>query len=124
MTKFFLAYLTCPDEKKARELAHLLLEKKLVACANIIPKMTSLYVWKGEIQEDQECLLFLKGAEKAESLKASKKNEREEEAQTVFKRIEEEVKKAHPYECPCLISLPITRGSEDFLTWIDEQMAF
>ncbi|PNI76873.1 CUTA isoform 7 [Pan troglodytes] len=52
------AFVTCPNEKVAREIARAVVEKRLAACVNLIPQITSIYEWKGKIEEDSEVLMF------------------------------------------------------------------
>ncbi|XP_053545111.1 protein CutA isoform X1 [Bombina bombina] len=54
------AYVTCPNETVAKDIARGLVEKKLAACVNLIPQITSIYEWKGKIEEDNEILLMIK----------------------------------------------------------------
>ena len=96
---------TINDVEKGKELARTLLEARLIACANLIPQVTSLYWWEGKIQEDAEVLLVLKTTrERVEALIAA-------------------VKQHHPYTVPEVISLPIEQGNPDYLAWIDESLA-
>lgn len=76
-----MIYVTCKDNKEAKKIAKILLDKKLIACANIFP-IESMYVWKGKITEDKECVLILKALEKN------------------YKKIEEKIKRLHSYDVP------------------------
>ncbi len=96
-------YVTCPDESMARSLATGALKKHLIACANIIPMSSSLYWWEGEIQEATEVLLVGKTTEDQ------------------FAAAKDFFVSKHPYECPCVIALPITQGHTPFLQWIEGQ---
>ncbi|CAI5769013.1 isoform X1 [Podarcis lilfordi] len=54
------AFVTCPNQTVAKEIARAVVEKKLAACVNIVPQITSIYEWKGKIEEDSEVLLMIK----------------------------------------------------------------
>ncbi|XP_075771768.1 protein CutA homolog isoform X1 [Pelodiscus sinensis] len=54
------AFVTCPNESVAKDIARALVEKHLAACVNIVPQVTSIYEWKGKIEEDGEVLLMIK----------------------------------------------------------------
>ena len=97
---FELILCTCPDKNTAKQLAHLLVSKKLAACVNILPGITSVYSWEGKIESEQEHLLMIK------SSKAS------------YSSIEMTLFKHHPYELPEIIALPIERGLPEYLDWI------
>lgn len=96
MTNLSLIYITCPNEKEAEKLAKMLLEAKLIACANIISNMKALYVWQGKLNRDTEVILLLKT--KSEN----------------FLEIEKLVEKEHSYECPCIIEIDIKKTSNAF----------
>jgi periplasmic divalent cation tolerance protein len=100
-----LVYITTPTKDEAKSIARALLEQKLVACANIIDGMTSLYEWEGEIKEESECILLLK---------APYHN---------IARITKRVKSIHSADVPCVVSLTLTEqeGNEAFLDWILQQ---
>lgn len=100
-----LLYITCPSAEVAESLATTLLEERLVACANIVPGVVSLYAWKGEIARDAEWLLLLKTSEAAADAVA------------------ERVRALHPYENPCLLSLPVGSGLADYLDWLRDSVA-
>ncbi len=93
-------YITARDRDEALALGRLLVEERLAACANILPQMTSLYWWNGELTEDREAVLI---------------------AKTTDERIEaliERVRERHSYECPCIVSWPIDRGNKAYLEWL------
>jgi len=94
-----LIYITCPQREKARVLARKLVEEKLIACAHIFP-MESIYWWKDVIEEHAEYVIIAKGMEKD------------------FAMLTARVKDLHSYEVPCIVSVPITDGNTDYLTWI------
>lgn len=97
-----VAYVTTPNEEVAKKIAHGLVGNKLAACVNMIPKITSVYEWKGEINEDSEVLLMIK-------TRTSKIGE-----------LTRYVKNNHPYEVCEVISLPIASGNEPYLKWISD----
>lgn len=96
-----LIYITCPAKEAARVLARKLVEEKLIACANIFP-MESIYWWKENIEERAEYIIIAKGMEKD------------------FAVLTARVKDLHDYEVPCIVSVPITDGSTDYLAWIQK----
>lgn len=98
-----LIYATCKDVEEAKKISQALLEKKLVACTNFFP-VTSMYSWKGSVNNDNEVVLILK---------ALGKN---------FKEIEKEIKKVHSYECPCIISIKVSDANKEFLKWIKKEI--
>lgn len=93
--------ITCSSEKEARKIRKALLEKRKVACVNIIPKIESFFWWKGKIDSCPEVLLLAK----------TKKS--------LLKEIITLVKKIHSYEVPEIIALPISGGNKDYLNWIE-----
>lgn len=100
MTDTVLILTTWPDENLAQQAAVQWLEKNLVACVNILPKMTSIYRWEGEINTGNEHQMFLKtSAHRVDELMQS-------------------IVELHPYECPEILQLPITAGHSEYLTWI------
>ncbi|XP_061088049.1 protein CutA homolog isoform X1 [Conger conger] len=96
------AFVTCPNEQVAKDLARGMVEKKLAACVNVIPKIVSIYEWQGKIEEDNEVLLMIK----TRSSKVS--------------ALAEYVRSNHPYEVVEVISLPIDQGNPPYLKWLGE----
>ncbi|MEE6505107.1 hypothetical protein FKM82_005441 [Ascaphus truei] len=97
-----VAFINCPNEQIAKEIARGILEKKLAASVNIMPKTSSLYIWKGEIEESTEILLVVK-------TKSAK-----------ILELCGYIRFVHPFEIPDLISFPIDRGNPDYFKWIEE----
>jgi periplasmic divalent cation tolerance protein len=98
-------YMTVGSLEEAKKLAHLLLEKRLVACVNILSQMTSLYRWEGQVREDQEVVLVAK-------TKAS-----------LVDALTRLMVERHSYDCPCVVALPVEGGNLEFLNWVDEETA-
>jgi periplasmic divalent cation tolerance protein len=98
-----LVYVSCPDEACARDIGRKMVERRLAACANVIPRMTSIYRWEGALEEDKEALLLLKTVEGC------------------LKVLVESVRKIHPYRLPCIVAYPAVGGLGEYLGWIEEQ---
>lgn len=98
--KFTGVFVTTPDTTAAKKIANGLVEKKLAACVNIIPQITSIYFWEGKINEDAEVLLMIKT--------------RQSRVDDLIKFVTEN----HPYSVPEVISLPIEKGNPAYLEWI------
>ncbi len=89
---------TAANSEEAKKIARHLVHERLAACINIVPKITSIYEWKGEIVEDSEVLLIIKAAD--------------------FAKVEEAIKQLHSYEVPEIISFEIDEGSREYLEWM------
>ena len=99
---FRLVLVTCPDTKTARGLAQAALRARLIACANLVPGMESLYRWQGKIEKGREVLMLIKTtAARLASL-------------------ERLILEKHPYDTPEFLVLPINRGTRKYLTWLSE----
>lgn len=92
-------FVTYPDERTARTICRSLIERRLVACANIFA-VGSIYRWEGDIEEASEFASVLKV--------------RSED----FQAVAEAIRQMHPYEVPCIVRYGIAEGSEDYLRWI------
>lgn len=104
MTDKRVVLTTCGSLDEARVLAHALIERKLAACANIIPQVESIYRWKGAVESATEWLIIVKTTAEA------------------FDRIRQAIGELHPYEVPECIELVITEGTEAYLNWIAESV--
>ncbi len=92
--------MTAASEEEATRIGEMLVSKKLAACVQILPRMQSIYVWKGEVQREAEVLILAK---------TTKEN---------FAEVEREVRAIHSYETPEIIALPIVKGSASYLEWL------
>jgi periplasmic divalent cation tolerance protein len=101
---YIVVLVTAKDKKEAEKIARGLLEAKLIACANIVEGVQSLFWWQGKIDSSKEVLLVLK----------TKK--------ILFKKVSIKVKSLHSYQTPEIIALPIAAGSEDYLQWINSSV--
>jgi periplasmic divalent cation tolerance protein len=97
---YSIILVTAPDLRTARRLAKAALTRRLIACANLIPKLESHYWWKGKIEAGSEVLMVLK-------TRSSK-----------LAALEKLILVEHPYDTAEFIVLPISRGSKRYLDWI------
>lgn len=95
-----LIYSTCPDEAAGKAVARALVEARLAACVNMIPGMTALYHWKGEVAEDAEVVLIIKTraglVDAAIALGCD----------------------VHPYETPAFVPIKAEGGAAGYLAWL------
>ena len=103
--KAVLIYSTFPSPEAAETVGGALVDRALAACVNILPGMTSVYMWQGQRHRDAETVMVIKT--------------RAQIADTVVA----EARRMHPYTNPAFIVLPVSGGSADFLRWIEEQTA-
>ena len=99
-SKFSLVYVTVPDQLTADKLSESIVSRRLAACANILPGMRSIYWWNGTLDRADELVLVFKTRS------------------DLVDRLTAAVLAEHPYECPCVVALPITGGNPEFLKWI------
>jgi periplasmic divalent cation tolerance protein len=102
--KFAVVLVTAPDLKTARKLARAALGARLIACANLVPRIESHYWWQEEIEAGAEVLMLMKTT--AARLTA----------------LEKLILAKHPYETPEFVVVPISRGSRRYLDWVEESV--
>ena len=100
--QFVIAFSTFPDVETARKISRELVDSGLVACANIIPAVESIYYWKEKVETSAESLAIFK-------LTAAR-----------YSEFESRLRNLHPYDVPEIVRLNITGGSADYLRWIGE----
>ena len=101
-SSFKIVLITAPDIKTARGLARAALEARLIACANLVPKIESHYRWQGKLEKTPEVLMICKTT--AANLAG-------------FEKL---VHRQHPYDTPEFVVLKIDGGSARYLTWIGD----
>ena len=100
--KCLTVFCTVPDAATAEKIAQSVVASKSAACASIVPALTSIYRWKGEICRSDELLLVMKTTSGR------------------YKDLEKEILSLHPYEVPEIAALEISDGSASYLAWIEE----
>jgi len=95
-----LIYMTAGSFEEAKTIGKALVDERLAACVNIIDHMRSLYWWEGAVQEDLEVVMIAKTTE------------------ALVEALVAKVKSLHSYSVPCIVSIPISGGNPDFLSWI------
>jgi len=105
MSEHAVVLVTVPSVVEAESLATQLLERRLIACANLLPGMTSVFWWQGKIDRADEVLMVMK----------TRGN--------LVDQVTSAVIEAHSYEVCEVVALPIVGGSRPYLQWIDESVA-
>jgi periplasmic divalent cation tolerance protein len=98
--RFVLVLITAPNLKTARALARVALEARLIACANLVPRVESHYWWQGRLERGAEVLLVLKTT------------------RARLAALEKLVLARHPYDTPEFLVLPLHAGAERYLAWL------
>jgi|SRR5215469_4839665 len=101
--EFCFVYSTYPNLETARAAARLAIGQKLAACVNIYPKMMSIYMWQGKLEESAEHAVFFKSR------------------RALVEKLIGALWAEHTYELPCFVVLPVEGGSSDYLAWVREQ---
>jgi periplasmic divalent cation tolerance protein len=99
-----IIYVTSVNMVQAEKIAGELLSQRKAACVNIIPGIESRYWWRGKIASAKECLLIVKSSSE------------------LLDEIVQIVKKAHTYDVPEIIAVPIVAGSADYLQWLHAEV--
>lgn len=91
---------TAPDATVAESIATRIVEERLAACANVVPGITSIFRWKGEVQREAEVLVVFKTTEAG------------------WAALRDRIVALHPYDVPEVLSFPVSAGSDDYLRWV------
>ena len=97
--------ITVPTLEEAKHIANVVLGERLAACVNIVGPATSLFLWKGALEEASEYLLVMK----------TKRSH--------FPDLASVVKAAHSYDVPEIIVMPIVAGDKAYMSWIDTEVS-
>lgn len=105
MTDKILILTTTESDAQARKIAEALVEQRLAACVNILPRIQSVYRWKGAVETAEEHLLIIKTSNAlAEQVRAA-------------------IKEMHSYELPEIIAIGIDSGSQEYLQWLSDSIS-
>jgi periplasmic divalent cation tolerance protein len=100
---FLVVLTTVASAEEAVKLVRALLDRRLIACGNVLPGVRSLYRWEGKVADEQEVIVILKT-----------KTARLEAIELAFSEL-------HPYKVPELLALPVAAGLHRYLEWIDDE---
>ena len=98
---YIIILVTVANKQEAEKIAQQLLRAKLIACANIIDSISSIFRWSGQIEKAEECLVLMKSS------------------MEMFEEIAETVKELHSYDVPEILALHLVDGSKAYFEWID-----
>ena len=104
-TPVLAAYLTFPDAESAESIAKTLVERRLVACVNLLPAATSVYRWEGEVVTENEVIGWAKTTR--DRLPA----------------LVEAVRELHPYDLPCVVAYQAVGGLAEYLGWVESEVS-
>ena len=104
MQQYVVVLTTVGSDEEAVKLARAVVERRVVACVNIVGPVRSVYYWKGQLEDERERLLLMKT-----------RSDRFDDLHSVLKEL-------HPYDVPEIIALPVERGSAAYLGWVDENV--
>ncbi len=105
MTDKVVALVTTPGMKEARKIASTLVEERLAACVNVVPKIESYYRWEGRVENDAEVLLIVKTS------------------RARFADLRKAIERMHSNKVPEIICLPIVEGADPYMNWLEESVA-
>jgi len=97
---YIVVIMTTSNKEEAEKIVRSLLKERLIACANILGPVSSLFWWQGKIDEAKEFLVFMKSHK------------------SLFERLSERVREIHSYDVPEIVALPIIEGSPPYLDWL------
>ena len=95
-----LALSTAPDAEHAERIARALVDERLIACANLVPGLTSVYRWQGEVLSEPEVLLMMKTR------------------RALVPQLKERLPQLHPYQVPELVVAEVADGLAPYLGWV------
>jgi periplasmic divalent cation tolerance protein len=101
MSEYLQVITAVASKAEAHRIAHVLVERGLAACVQIIGPICSIYRWQGNVEESEEWLCLIK------SVRAR------------YVQIEAVIQRLHRYETPEILALPVLEGSADYLSWLD-----
>jgi periplasmic divalent cation tolerance protein len=101
---YIVIFITTRDAEEAEKISKALVKRRLAACVNTVPEVSSRFWWKDKLESSKEYLLTVKTRD------------------TLLPDIIKAVKKLHSYSIPEIIALPIVGGDQDYFDWIDSEL--
>lgn len=101
--EILLVMTNLPDRAVAERIAETLVTEGVAACVNVLTECTSIYRWEGKLEHSREVPLLIKTTKAA------------------YPRLQDELRKLHPYELPEIIALPVSAGLPEYLTWVVQE---
>jgi periplasmic divalent cation tolerance protein len=98
-----LVYVNTADSAEALRIGRALVDARLAAAANVVPGISSIYCWQGEVKEQTEAMLVLKTSP------------------DLVDEIVGKVRSLHSYECPSIVAVPVSAGNPDYLSWVGRE---
>jgi len=98
-----LVITNCPDEESANAIALAVIEARLAACVNILPRVQSIYRWQGKVESTSEIPLLIKSTAAA------------------YSALEALICERHPYDVPEIVAVPLSHGLPAYLNWVAEE---
>ena len=96
---------TTSSQREAVRISEAAVRKKVAACANLIPSVTSIFRWKGQVQNSHEYLVIMKTSAGC------------------YAALERLIRSMHSYEVPEIIALPVKNGLRPYLEWVKQETA-
>jgi periplasmic divalent cation tolerance protein len=100
MDEFVIVLTNLPDRAAAVKLAEALIARRLAACVNVLAECTSIYRWKGAIENTTEVPVLIKTREAR------------------YAEVEAAIRSLHPYELPEIVAVPVRHGFDEYLQWV------
>ena len=100
LSDYIVIFVTCKDKQEAEKISQLLLNERLIACANIVSPVTSFFLWMGKTEVAEECLVVMKSRS------------------DLFGQVADHVKRLHSHEVPEVLALPLVDASKAYLDWM------
>jgi periplasmic divalent cation tolerance protein len=105
VTEALIVFTTFASEADAARVCRVLVEERLVACANLLPGARSIYRWRAAVNDEREVVVLMKT--------------RKQDWTALLSRLHE----LHPYETPECIAVRIAAGAPKYMAWLDEALA-
>jgi len=105
MTESIQVITAAATRADTQAIATAVVEQRLAACAQVIGPITSTYWWQGKVETAEEWLCVMKSR------------------QDLYQELEKAIRQVHPYEVPEILAVPVVQGSQDYLEWMDRELA-